>query len=311
MRQSTAGPSARAAYPPLASLEAVRIVARHNSLTAAAVELGITSGALSRRVAAVEAWLGTALFQRHGRGMRLTPDGHRFLSRVEEAFQIIEGAAEQWRGRRGSDVVKISVVPSLARLWLLERLERLERGGDLYGPLRVDIAIDDRLADVESGQVDLAIRYGRGKWRGLTAYPLMPERLVPVACRRIADELGEEPRGAAILSQTLLHDSNAVAWKAWLEHAGIKGFRPRAHDRRFEDYGLVLAAAEAGLGIALARRPFADQAVRAAGLVPLSERDIESPLTYYVVQRPSESKAAVLALSRRLLRAAAGAEPDD
>src|SRR3712207_178362 len=100
MDQSSGQPTELGARPPLASLEAVRGVALHASLTAAAAALGVTAGALSRRVASVEAWLGTALFERHGRGMRMTPDGQRFLSRVEEAFALIEAAADPWRGRR-------------------------------------------------------------------------------------------------------------------------------------------------------------------------------------------------------------------
>jgi LysR family glycine cleavage system transcriptional activator len=291
------------AHPPLASLEAVRAVARHASLTAAAGALDITAGALSRRVAAVEAWLGTPLFERHGRGMRLTPDGQRFFSRIEEAFALIEAAADPWRGRRGSDVVRVSVVPSFARLWLLERLQALEIGAPDGPRLRIEVAVEHRNADVEGGEVDIAIRYGGGMWRGVAARPMMAETLVPIATRDIADRLDLEPDPAALLKWPLIYDSDAVGWRAWLQQAGVEKFRPRSHDRRFEDYGLVLTAAQAGLGIALARLPFAEAAMQAAGLVRISAREVPSPLTYYLVTRQREARPVVVALAHRLITA--------
>ena len=155
-----------AGRPPLDSLDTVCVVARHDSFSAAAEALGLTHGAVSRRVAAVEAWLGTALFERHGRGVRLTPDGQRFVSRVEAAFRLIDEAAVRWRRRRGPEVVRISVVPGFAKLWLFERLAALEQGDPA---LRIEIAVEGRNADVEGGEVDLAVRYGAGTWPGLQA----------------------------------------------------------------------------------------------------------------------------------------------
>jgi DNA-binding transcriptional LysR family regulator len=293
-------PPDRVPYPPLASLEAVRAVAGHQSLTAAAGELGLTPGALSRRVASIEAWLGTPLFERHGRGMRPTPDGQRFLSRIEDAFALIEAAADPWRGRKGSDVVRVSVVPSFARLWLLPRLKGLELGPDGGPRLRIEVAVDYRHADVEGGEVEVAIRYGQGTWKGVEAEPLMPERLVPVAHPELAARLGQDAVPGDLLRQTLLCDSDAVGWRAWLRAHGVGRFRPRPHDRRFEDYGLVLAAARAGLGVALARMPFAEAEVREAGLVPVGATGVPSPLTYHLVTRPRESRPAVIELCRRL-----------
>jgi DNA-binding transcriptional LysR family regulator len=192
MGQSSSPPPDRVPYPPLASLEAVRAVAGHQSLTGSVGELGLTAGALSRRVVSIEAWLGTPLFERHGRGMRPPPDGQCFLSRTEEAFALIKMAADPWRGRKGSDVVRVSVVPSFARLWLLPRLRGLELEPDGGPCLRIEVAVDYRHADVEDGEVEVAIRHGQGTWKGVEAEPLMPERLVPVAHPDLAARLGQD-----------------------------------------------------------------------------------------------------------------------
>lgn len=289
------------AHPPLAGLEAVRVVARFGSLTSAAGALRLTASALSRRVAATEAWLGTPLFERHGRGMRPTPDGHRFLARVDEAFALIESAADSWRGRRGPDVVRLSVLPSFARFWLLDRLTSLERGNGAEARLRIELVMEHRNTDVEAGEADIAIRYGRGRWRGLDARPLMIESLVPVASPELAAQLGREPSLAAMLALPLLYDSDATAWRAWLKHAGVEQFRPRSHDRRFEDYGLVLAAAKAGLGITLARLPLVEETIAALGLVRLSAIEVPSPLRHYIVTRTGDTRSAVITLVHRIM----------
>jgi DNA-binding transcriptional LysR family regulator len=287
--------SPRPERPPLDGLDTVCVVARHASFSAAAEALGLTHGAVSRRVAAVEAWLGLRLFERHGRGVRPTLDGQRFLGRVEAAFQLIDAAADRWRQRRGSEVVRISVVSSFAKLWLFERMAALEQGDP---PLRIEIAVEGRNVDVERGEVDLAVRYGTGAWRNVEVVRLLPERLYPVAHPDLARRLGSAPEG--LLQAPLLHDSDATGWRAWFAACGL-ALKPRPQDRRFEDYTLVLAAAEAGLGVALARSPFADRALRDSGLVRLGEHEVPSPLAYHLLTRPHETRPAVGVLAARML----------
>jgi len=285
--------------PPLDSLDTVCVVARHDSFSAAAEALGLTHGAVSRRVAMVEAWLGVHLFERHGRGVRVTPDGQRFVSRIDAAFRLIDEAAVRWRGRRGPQVVRISVVPGFAKLWLFERLAALEQGDP---PLRIEIVAEGRNADVAGGEVDLAVRYGPGGWRDVAVTRLLPERLYPVARPDLARRIGEAPD--ALLQAPLLHDSDLTGWRTWLGACGI-ALKPRPQDRRFDDYTLVLAAAEAGLGIALARAPLSDRAVRDGGLVRLGEREVPSPLGYHLITRIGETRPAAAALAERMLALAA------
>jgi DNA-binding transcriptional LysR family regulator len=294
----------RTPLPPLVALEAVVQVARQGSLTAAALALGVTAGALSRKVAAVEAWLGGPVFERHGRGLRPTPDGERFFGRLEEAFGLIGAAAEPWRARRGPESVRISVTASFARLWLVPRLAALETGEPGALRLRIEVAVTDRIADVEAGEADLAVRYGRGAWSGAESSLLLAERLTPVANAAVAGSLGRDPSAEAILTQPLLHDSDVVGWRTWLRAAGFGHMQPRARDRRFEDYGAALAAAEAGLGVALARLPFADAAIRQAGLKRVSALAAESPRAFHLIVRSRESRPATLTLARRLAAAA-------
>jgi DNA-binding transcriptional LysR family regulator len=292
-------PHAASARPPLASLETVCHVAREGSFLAAAEAAGLTHGAISRRVAAVENWLGMTLFERHARGVRLTPDGQRFVGRIEQAFGIIDSAADQWRSPRSPQLVKLSVVPAFAKLWFFERQAAFETEAPA---LRIQLDIDHRNADIVSGDADLAIRYGRGNWRHLEVKPFLPEKLYPVAHPALAAQLAKQrhKRGdAALLDVPLLHDSDVTGWRAWFDALDTP-LKPRAQDRRFEDYTLVLAAAEAGLGVALARVPLADAYLQRSGLVRVSRHEVASPLTYYFVHAKGESRPEVLALIDRM-----------
>jgi DNA-binding transcriptional LysR family regulator len=292
-------PHAASARPPLASLETVCHVAREGSFLAAAEAAGLTHGAISRRVAAVENWLGMTLFERHARGVRLTPDGQRFVGRIEQAFGIIDSAADQWRSPRSPQLVKLSVVPAFAKLWFFERQAAFETEAPA---LRIQLDIDHRNADIVSGDTDLAIRYGRGNWRHLEVKPFLPEKLYPVAHPALAAQLAKQrhKRGdAALLDMPLLHDSDVTGWRAWFDALDMP-LKPRAQDRRFEDYTLVLAAAEAGLGVALARVPLADAYLQRSGLVRVSRHEVASPLTYYFVHAKGENRPEVLALIDRM-----------
>lgn len=290
-------PADPAGRPPLRSLEIVCAVARSGSLTAAAETVGITHGAASRHVKAVEAWLGFRLFDRHGRGVRLTEDGQRFLTQVERGFLTIESAADRWRLRRGAEVVRVSVTPTFARYWLLRRVRALEAGSP---KLRLEILAESGFADVDRGEADVAVRYVRRVHADESMAPLMSETLFPVACAELAEDLGPDPSPEAILSRPLLHDADATKWRAWCDATMRRHFRPSRLDRRFEDYALTLIAAGAGLGIALGQSPVADQRLVELGLRRLTPISAPSPFGYYLVEPSGQRRPALTAFRERL-----------
>lgn len=184
--------------PPLAGLLAVLAAAESGSLTRAAENLGVTHGAISRRVAVVEAWLGTPIFERHGRGTRLTPAGQRFTRQVQQALGALEQTSERWRPRHGRATVRLSVVPSFAKLWLLPKLSSLL---DTLPEVRLELVVEHRTADLDAGEADVVVRYGRGNWSGLHVRHLFSEMLLPtgVADVRRSPRRGAEPRSALAL----------------------------------------------------------------------------------------------------------------
>ncbi|NIF71507.1 LysR family transcriptional regulator [Burkholderia sp. Ap-962] len=229
----------------MASLETVCNVARHGSFLAAAEISGLTHGAISRRIAAVENWLGVKLFERHARGVRPTLDGQRFVSRIEQAFGIIDSAADQWRSPRSARLVKLSMVPAFASLWFLARHGDLENEAPA---LRIELDIDHRAVDIAGGQADLAIRYGRGNWRHLEARPFLPETLYPVAHPALAAQLA----WSASLQPVDFGMSAFALVPALLGMAGGQVLRGRVGERAFRR---VFFAGLVVLGIYMAIAP--------------------------------------------------------
>lgn len=282
--------------PPLEGLTAVLAAAEAGSFTGAAEALGVTHAAISRRVAVVEAWLGTTLFERQGRGVALTPAGRRFAAEVEDALSRIEQVADRWRPRRGGEVVRLSLVPSFAKLWVLPRMAALQ--GD-PPDVRVELLIEHRPLDLEAREADLVVRYGRGGWPGVDAHLLFHEHLAPAARPALAARIGAAASAAQIARHPLIHDSDTRQWRDWLGAEDVR-YRPRQIDRRFENYDMVLAAAEAGLGVCLIRLPLAEDWLTSGKLVRLSDRQSKNPASHFLGMRHGEARPAVLDLAKRM-----------
>lgn len=285
--------------PPLDALEAVAIAAREGSFSAAAAVLGITHGAVSRRVATVETWAGYRVFERHGRGVRPTTAGHALLAQVERAVALLDDSRAVGGREDVLEVVRVGVVPSFARMWLLPNMPRLE---GKPADLRIEPDIDNRFMTLSDQR--LAIRYGSGDWPGVASRPLFSEWFVPVAHPSIAAALGGGEDPQRLLDWPLLHDADAADWINWFGRAGVH-YAPRHRDRTFTAYDLTLLAAATGMGVALLRDPYGRRLAETHGLVPVSPLRLPNSKKFHVLTGTSRPRQSVLRLAERLLALAA------
>lgn len=286
--------------PPLDSLRAFEAAARTGSFSAAAEHLNVTHGAVSRQVAKLESWMGLRLFDREARGVALTIEGNRLFIRVREAFALIADNTDRWNEPRGTAVVRLGSIPSVAGLWLIPRLQALEAGPP---PLRIVLDVDIRQNDLAEEGIDLSVRCGRGGIPGRVSLRLFEEQLFPIGSPEMARRVGQGTP-ERLLKQPLIHDSDASGWRAWFAAQGID-YHPRAQDRRFEDYNLVLDAAAHGLGIALARPPLAARQIDAGRLVTVDDRRTLNPVSYWM-DRPEGAVRPAAEVAARRIAAAAG-----
>jgi DNA-binding transcriptional LysR family regulator len=206
-------------------------------------------------------------------------------------------------------VVRLSSIPSICGLWLMPRLTKFESGRP---SLRITLSADHRHVDLADEGIDLAIRCGRGTVPNRISLQLFEEQCFPIASPKLAAEIG--PGGphsgdpARLLEQPLIHDSDAAGWRAWFMAQNLD-YRPRPHDRRFEDYNLVLDAAMHGLGVALARPPLAEAFIQQGKLVAVDSRKVLNPTSYWLDRPPGPVREATIALTRRIaLEAGVAAE---
>src|SRR5262245_45683359 len=163
--------------PSLNALKAFEAAARHESFTDAAGELFVTHAAISRHIRDLEEWLGTGLFVRTGRGVELTEAGRRYGGRLTSLFDGMGEATREAAAQGTVRTLNVSVEPATASRWLVPRLGRFN---DLHPDIDLIINPETRLVDFRSGEADLGIRYGLGRWEDVEAIRLSDSVSFPV-----------------------------------------------------------------------------------------------------------------------------------
>jgi len=271
---------------PLTALRAFAAVYEHGGIRPAARELGISHSALSRHVGELADWLGVALTDEpRGRaGIRFTPQGESLGKAAVAGLRELERAVAAIREARSPDAVVVSTTASVATRWLLPRL------GDLaqrHPRLELSVHVDQRVVDPEREGVDLAIRMGRGGWPDVEAVPLMTDAVYPVANPRYWRTAGGSSRPAALRGMQLLHDRDPVAgWELWRREHGPANLDVR-RGPRFTSSDLVLRAAAAGIGVALARDRLVGADLASGALVrPFGPLQVDLGVAYWLILPP-------------------------
>ncbi len=293
--------------PPLPALRAFVVAAEHLSFKQAADLLHVTPGAVSQQIKSLEQALGTRLFVRLNRRLQLSEAGASYLPSIRAAFDEIAGATRRLQGV--GQVLHVSAPPSFAAHWLLPRLERFRA---LHPALDLAIEATMGLANFRDDEIDLAIRYGRGRYTGLRSDRLFPVRLVPVCSPTLVRARSAAARRAAFASLPLLHDKARRNWRVWLaaqksEGNGDEGIDAIDPERgpSFSDQTFMLQAAALGQGIALAPDVLVADDVAANRLVQLSDVGMPTQSAYYCVTPDAPREPRKVAAFRTWLLAEA------
>jgi len=270
----------RRRLPPLNTLRVFESGARRLSFTRAAEELHVTQAAVSHQIKALEDWLGTPLFLRLSRGLKLTAAAEHYLRDVTAALDLISTATSQLMRPDDRGILSVATLDSFASAWLLPRLKSFRRQ---YPDIDVRILSVDREVDVfERGDVDLEIRYGDGNWPELSATKLMDEEIFPVCSPAVAAGPPRLVSPADLKHHTLLHDIMVTDWSAWLDAAGISGVDGERGPGFNHSYHVILAAVN-GDGVALGRSVLIADALARGDLIRPFAISTPSAYSYYLV----------------------------
>ena len=233
--------------PPLNAVRAFEAAARHISFTKAAKELFVTHGAVSKQVASLETWLGTALFNRAQSQLSLTDAGKTFLAAVTPALDRIAITSMQLLEHTEPTALRISAPPTFTMRWLIPRISAFQRK---RGGVEVKLTTSTAPVNFEDRIYDVAIRGSNQPIPGMLSVPFMTETIVPV-CHPDLMENGQLDYPKLLANHTLIsYDTEPMAWSEWLSMASQPDLRV-FHSLQFEQMYFALQAAAEGLGVVL------------------------------------------------------------
>ncbi len=297
-----------ARLPSLNGLRAFEAAARHLSFTQAAAELNVTQTAISHQIRRLEEELGIRLFIRKNRALALTPKARDYLPGVRAAFNDLRLATDRLLRKDDDHVLTVSTLASLAAKWLLPRLTAFQ---EAHPGIDVRITTSTALVDFKAGDVDAAIRYGRGNWQGLRADWLMADDFFPVCSPALLN--GKRPLKCPedLRDHVLLHTStNGDDWRQWLTAAGLPSDISKQPGITFDLILMTVQAAIDGIGVAMGRTSYVQDDIAKGRLVVPFKIALPVDAGFYLVSPEGVAEPPKLGAFRQWLIASAknGAE---
>jgi LysR family glycine cleavage system transcriptional activator len=271
--------------PPIQALRAFAATVRTGSFAAAAEELRLTAGAVSHHVARLEDIVGARLFERHRRGVTPTAEARQLAARLTRPLNEMRAAFAEARGS-GRRALTVTMTNSFAQRWMLPRLSLFQAA---HPDVDLRLRPTNEMLDLNRDGADLAIRYGAGRWPGLTVERLGDDVLFPVASPLYRN--GNLPRDPAELADCKLIDNPLQPWRPWLIAAGLPPEGPTGVPI-IDDPGLTLDLAARGHGIALARRSLVSSDLASGLLVKLFDIEVPDIHAYHLIVRSGLEKSA-------------------
>ncbi|MGV3513080.1 MAG: LysR substrate-binding domain-containing protein [Novosphingobium sp.] len=268
--------------PPLRSLEAFIRVVRAGSAKTAAAELALSPSALSRRLGALEDFVGKPLFERKHQALKLTEEGQQLYDAVAPLIDEMADRVDRLIDTGKVMRLRLGVLPLFGSQRLFPRLGELRK---LHPQLHIDIdsghAAETKLGDT----IDAAIVLSEGPDASLHSVRLDHNRVHAITSRELAAELGERPDVAKLSKQTfLVHNDLPASFEAWKRALHLEKLEPAAIDH-FDSGQLILEAAAQGLGIAIMHDDHYHRS-HDSRLARLYDIDVDSPYSYWFVCRP-------------------------
>ncbi len=271
--------------PPLKALLAFEAASRCGSFALGAEELGVTPSAVSHHIQQIEDFLGVKLFQRRAGRAVLTSAGQVYAAEIERAFGRIAEATDLVSAKPQARAARHRLRPELRREVAPAAASRVPRR---HPETKVRLATLSGSDDLEAGDYDVAIAYGRPAQTGREVQPLLVERLRPVCSPALAAALQlQTPRDLS--RATLIHSKNALTWADYLRRLDLADVRP-ANELWVDRSSMAIDAAVSGLGVVLESELLTERELADGRLVapfdPVCSMETES----YFLVKPSRPR---------------------
>ena len=260
--------------PPLNAVKSFEVAARLESFTLAALELGVSSAAVSQQIRNLEAWLGKRLFVRNGNRVRLTDAGHAIYPQASRALGDIAAMTTRILEDEPRTRLVVSVPSSLAESWLVPKLRKLL---EAYPRMAIDIRVEVDPVDFARQNIDVRISYGDYHYPELKIFPLVHDEVLPVCAPDFRHKHGAGGLDLADIHESMFIHTNwgpnyasHPTWSDWFSQGGGSRRPDPSLGRRVGLSSLAIASARLGLGVALGQRALTRADLEAGRLIALS-----------------------------------------
>ena len=297
--------SLRHRLPPLNMLLIFEAAARLGSFTRAAEELHVTQAAVSKQIRALEDHLQITLFERSGRSVRLTSQGHALQERSAAAFHFLADGIEAMTGQSQQEMrVTVAANGALSHFWLGPALNQIQESWT-GSPISFRLISSDHSPDLFADDVDIAVAYDPVSRPGWEMLPLFEEELWAVASPDYMEKFPFSETGVEVLAGHHWLDfdraePNWINWSAWLDRMEAREVNP-ATVSRFNSYALLIEAALHGQGIALAAPDLLRDHLETGHLIPVEGCCLVTGYGYRIaLNRDRASRPGVLQVHQAL-----------
>ncbi|WP_166417488.1 LysR family transcriptional regulator [Cochlodiniinecator piscidefendens] len=264
--------------PSIHWLSAFEAVARTGSVSQAADELSLTQSAVSRQIQHLETQVGTPLFAREKKRLRLTPAGQDYAREVRGALTKIANATLNLRANPGGGTLELAILPAFGTHWLAPRLANF-----MTQSPGVTVNLSTRVVpfDFDQERFHAAIHFGTNDWPATDALKLMDERVVPVVSPALLEKHPvNHPKD--LLNLPLLHlETRPKAWTRWMAEHDIP--YQRSEGMVFDQFATMARAAVHGVGAALLPDYLIERDLADGQLVVATGTPVTSIGAYYLV----------------------------
>lgn len=275
--------------PSLTALRTLVTVAASGSLKSASDSLGVTLSAVSRQMTQLEGTLGAQLLDRKARPVRLSQVGKQYAEALMPNFQNIDHVTADLFVKQIPTTLSLTTYPLFAVKWLLPRLPAFQRK---YPSVDLTLRSTNQVFDLKTGEADVAIRLGAGKWDGCVSMKLKSEQIVAVCAPSL---IRGKRRGTELLRTLPLIVTERAGryWRSWLAKQGIRGVQVKG-SRVFDDPLAAVEAAINGGGVVLTLLSLVSSELADGRLVEVLPNFVDSRLDHYLVVRLEAQRRPVV-----------------
>ncbi len=272
--------------PPLRLLVTFEAVARLGTMRDAADALNVTQPAITQSLKALEGFIGVTLLDRDRKPARLNAQGQMLANATREGLETIARTIEEIKAETSgqSQFLTVSCTLGMATYWLMPRLPKFYAD---HPDILVNVHAPPSDEPTLSSGIDLALRYGMGRWPEKDTVKLFGELVCPVGQPALVARLHAEKRG--LVHAPLIHvraPENAF-WEGWPDYFKKCGLpRPTQPGQSFDNYVQAVQAAVDGRGLMLGWRSITSTLVAEGALAPWSDTSIDVGTGYFATLSP-------------------------